>query len=207
MSPYWLTKTGTRQRREERGFYDGDGEFTATGFARTTSSDVIFEGNAISNIDPYNYLPDPNYSIHEVQKGEYVGWLDRTNYMDLLSEEQDDTTLFNVRYLRHSPNRASGIMGSDSRTSRSRVISSPVTTDRNISLPVDQFHVYVKLIPSIWTLGASDLPEKWLFTVANDSIIIRANQLELDHGYVSGSQCVLLISTATVHSRIHASKS
>lgn len=183
VSPYWLTRYGKKRTREQRGFYDGDGEFTSTGFTRGLRDNVVmFEGNAITNIDPYNYLPDPNYSIHDVQKGEYVGWLDRSNYINLLSEEQDDPTLFNVRYLRHTPNKASGILGTDSRTSRTRSLRGDATSfDRNISLPVDQFHVYVKLIPSLWELGSSDIPEKWLFTVANDSIIIRANTLDLDH--------------------------
>jgi hypothetical protein len=183
VSPYWLTRYGKKQSRSPRGFYDGDGEFTQTGFARTLRENaILFEGNAITNIDPYNYLPDPNYSIHDVQKGEYVGWLDRSNYMDLLSEEQDDPTLFNVRYLRHTPNKASGILGTDTRTSRTRALRGDATSfDRNISQPVDQFHVYVKLIPSMWKLGKSDIPEKWLFTVANDAIIIRANPLDLDH--------------------------
>jgi hypothetical protein len=181
-SPYWLTRYGRKQTREESGFYDGDGQFTQTGFSRGTSRNILFEGNAISNIDPYNYLPDPNYSIHDVQKGEYVAWLDRTNYMDLLAEEQDDPTLFNVRYLLHSPNRASGILGTDSRTSRTRSLRGDATQfDRSISLPVDQLHIYVKLIPSQWKLGSSDIPEKWLFTVANDSVIVRANPLDLDH--------------------------
>ena len=183
VAPYWLTRYGKKRTREAAGFYDGDGNFTETNSVRGLRENVIiFEGNAVTNIDPYNYLPDPNYSIHDVQKGEYVGWLDRSNYMDLLSEEQDDPTLFNVRYLRHTANKSSGILGTDSRTSRTRSLRGDATSfDRNISLPVDQFHVYVKLIPSLWKLGPSDIPEKWLFTVANDAIIIRANPLDLDH--------------------------
>lgn len=181
-SPYWAVKHGKKQQRAERGFYDGYGQFTSTGFGRTSSTEILFEGNAVTNVDPYNYLPDPSYSIHDVQKGEFVGWLDRSNYMDLLSEEQDDPTMFNVRYLRHCNNKSSRILGSDSRTSRTRSSSGNFTTfDRNISQPVDQFHVYVKLIPSAWDLGDFDYPEKWLFTVANDSVIIRANPLDLDH--------------------------
>lgn len=181
-SPYWLVRHGRRQRSAAAGLFDGNGVFTETNRVRDTSTEILFEGNALTNIDPYNYLPDPNYSIHDVQKGEYVAWLDRTNYMDLLSEEQDDSTLFNVRYVRHSPNRASGILGSDSRTSRTRSLRGDATNfDRSISLPVDQLHIYVKLIPQSWRLGSSDVPEKWLFTVANDSVIVRANPLDLDH--------------------------
>jgi len=129
VAPYWLTRTGKKRTREAAGFYDGDGNFNETNSVRTLREDVIiFEGNAVTNIDPYNYLPDPNYSIHDVQKGEYVGWLDRSNYMDLLSEEQDDPTLFNVRYLRHTANKSSGILGTDSRTSRTRSLRGDATS-------------------------------------------------------------------------------
>jgi len=41
--------------------------------------------------------------------------------------------------------------------------------------------MYVKLIPKEWGLGKSEYPEKWLFSVAADAVIIRAKPLDLDH--------------------------
>ena len=54
----------------------------------------------MKNIDPYSYLPDPNVPIHEVQQGEYVGWIEQTNYMKLIELEKNDSDIFNVKYLK-----------------------------------------------------------------------------------------------------------
>ena len=58
---------------------------------------LLFEGNALSNIDPYMWLPDPSVASSDIQRGEFIGWIDRNNYMNLLSQEnQPDSNLFNV---------------------------------------------------------------------------------------------------------------
>ena len=49
---------------------------------------VIFEGNSLVNIDPYLSLPDPSVPITDLQKGNFFGWVDSTNYLDLLAEEK-----------------------------------------------------------------------------------------------------------------------
>lgn len=48
------------------------------------TNQLTFEGNALENIDPYLYLPDPSAPIHEPQKGSFVGWVTPSNYMNLL---------------------------------------------------------------------------------------------------------------------------
>ena len=47
--------------------------------------DLLFEGNDLSNIDPYLWLPDPSVASDKIQDGEYQGWIDRDNYMNLLA--------------------------------------------------------------------------------------------------------------------------
>jgi hypothetical protein len=180
VTPQWQVKRGIKIRSESLGLYDAQGMFSETGKTRVVSEgEVLFEGNALLNIDPYGYLPDPNFPIHEVQRGEYVGWLDRAGYMDLLSEERvSEDELFNVRYLRHVNNKTSNILGE--KGLRNRRITDP-SHNRNVSDPIDLFHVYVKLIPSDWNIGKSKYPEKWLFTVAGDAVIIRAKPLGLHH--------------------------
>jgi len=180
VTPQWMVKRGTKTRSEDLGSYDNVGLFTQSGRTKVTrENEVLFEGNELLNIDPYGYLPDPNFPIHEVQRGEYVGWLDRAGYMDLLSEERDgDGELFNVRYLRHVNNKTSNILGD--KGFRNRRSNEP-SRNRNISDPIDLFHIYVKLIPSDWNIGDSKYPEKWLFTVAGDAVIIRAKPLGLHH--------------------------
>ena len=48
---------------------------------------LLFEGNALSSIDPYMWLPDPSVASDNIQKGEFIGWVDRDNYMNLLSRD------------------------------------------------------------------------------------------------------------------------
>ena len=43
---------------------------------------VRYEGNVLNSIDPYLSLPDPNVAIHNLQRGEFFGWIERTNYYD-----------------------------------------------------------------------------------------------------------------------------
>lgn len=185
VSPQWAVKTGNRYVKKETGVYDMEGAFTANGFTRVLEEDVVlFEGNSLCNIDPYCYLPDPNYPIHEPQRGEYVGWVDRSSYMDLLADEMsgNDPDLFNVKYLQHMHRKATVILGTDAdKRSERRSRNYDNTINRNISDPVDMFHIYVKLIPSQWKIGDSDRPQKWLFSVAGDSVIIRAKPLGLHH--------------------------
>jgi len=178
VTPQWITKHGKKMTTAPGGIFDQAGTFHEANRDRVVVDSILFEGNALHNIDPYNYLPDPNFPIHEVQRGEYVGWMDKSNYMDLLTEEQQDPDLFNIRYLRHVNNKSSALLGADSR-SRGKYYQE--LKNRNISDPIDLFNIYVKLIPSAWNLGDADVPEKWLFTVAGDAVIIRARPLGLYH--------------------------
>ena len=165
VSPQWIVKLGKRATR-----------------GGTAEDVVLFEGNALHNVDPYRYLPDPSMPIHDVQRGEYVGWMDRTNYMDLLSEEQIDDDLFNVQYLQYVSSKVSSIYGLGTQSSkRTGGRYWDLSLNRQVSDPVDQLHMYAKLIPKQWNLGASNVPEKWLFTIAGDAIIIRAKPLGLNH--------------------------
>ena len=59
--------------------------------------DVVYEGNTLMNVDPYMYLPDPSVSSDKIQDGEFVGWIERDNYVNLLSDEQLDDNIFNVK--------------------------------------------------------------------------------------------------------------
>lgn len=182
VSPQWITKTGKVIKKNPTGFYDQNGRFVQDGEDIYTEEGTLFEGNGLQNIDPYCYLPDPNVSIHEVQKGEFVGWMDRDNYVNLLSEERLDEDLFNVRYLQQIRGKSSSIFSATSVTRRNQsrtrpdIIHSSIVTNQ-----IDLLNIYVKLIPRDWNIGSSRYPEKWLFTVAGDAVIIKAKPLGLNH--------------------------
>ena len=186
VTPQWIIRRGKKRRTgiRQTSLVDENNNTRRLGAisgSATSENVILFEGNGLDNIDPYCYLPDPNVPIHNVQRGEYVGWVDRDNFLNLLADEELDGDLFNVQYLRRCVNKVTSIYGTTnySRQSRSRIGADVFTSV--YSAPVDLLYMYVKLIPSVWGLGDSDYPEKWMFTVGADSVIIRANPLELDH--------------------------
>jgi hypothetical protein len=153
---------------------------------------VLFEGNRLENIDPYLYLPDPSVPIHDVQKGEFVGWIERTNYMSLLDLERDSGgAIFNVRYLDGQDGISSIITTASDREKRVQGEAREGLLHSTVQ-PMDVVWMYLKLVPSdtSWKLGKDNYPEKWLFAVAADSIVIAAMPLNLDHNLYPVSICV-----------------
>src|SRR5215510_372134 len=99
VTPQWIIKRGKqRSRNTSTNLVDEQNRFVRSRPESVLSATkILFEGNGLDNIDPYCYLPDPNVPLHNVQKGEYVGWLDRDNFLNLLSDEKIDGDLFNVQ--------------------------------------------------------------------------------------------------------------
>lgn len=180
-APGWTKKMGMRSVWQEGAVYGADGElFNEKGY-RDSVEAVLFEGNELSNINPYHYLPDPNVSVHEVQKGEFVGWIRKDHRLNLLREEEHDEDLFNVKYLRHVTTKSSQFMvNQDERTRKTTGGGRPQEqVDGN---RVDVLVMYVDLIPKDWNLGDSERPEKWCFNLANDTLLIKAYPTNFNHG-------------------------
>jgi len=143
---------------------------------------MIFEGNDLSSIDPYMWLPDPSVSSDNIQDGEFQGWIDRDNYMNLLSQESHDETFFNVKYLRDKTNKRSTFANDQS--DRNLKYGGGSST-RNLVMstnPIDTIKMYINLIPKEWKLGSSELPEKWFFALASDDVIISCHKANHNHG-------------------------
>lgn len=153
---------------------------------------VVHEGSELQNIDPYTLLIDPYCTVNEYQKAEYIGWMRRTNIMELLTRERDpEERMFNCKYVRemcrnndalseHWPveNPRSEAMGGD-------VVVNGKNWPGNFEVdtnPCDEIHLMWKLIPEEWGLGDSDVPEIYEFTLVGDQVITQANRLDYDHG-------------------------
>lgn len=187
VAPQWTVKRGKKIVKVETGFFDFMSRFKAQGWERSIEDAVLFEGNSLQNVDPYRYFPDPNVPVHEVQKGEFVGWLDESNLMNLLDEEKNDPSIFNVRYLRHVQNKRSSVYSTEAHARMEK--SGGSWKDSTVKKPVDSINMYFKLIPSTWNIGDGDYPEKWLFTVSADSVVIRAKRLDLNHDMFPVAVC------------------
>ena len=144
---------------------------------------LLFEGNSLSNIDPYMWLPDPSVSSSEIQKGEFNGWVERDNYMNLLGKEGNGEEYFNVKYLKLRKDKRSTLALDESdRQTRHGGSSELSRSMTNTTNPVDVIKMYVNLIPKDWNLSDYEYPEKWYFELAADDVVIRCERADHNHG-------------------------
>lgn len=195
VTPTWDKKWGWKAVLQDAGFMSRLlNRFIKTGSRIERQETILYEGNRLKNIDPYSYLPDPNVPIHDVQQGEYVGWIEQTNYNKLLELEQNDDTIFNVRYLkgmstsgRSQFNKAKSNSGRDSKVGLSS------GTGSNTTSPIDVIWMYWNLIPKDFGLkglsSSGEYPEKWLFGMAADKCLICAKPLGLNHDMFPVAVC------------------
>jgi len=132
---------------------------------------MLWEGNKLTHINPYDALPDPNKGINDIQSSEYFGRVRHTSYYELLSEERTNPRMFNCRYLKYL-NHLSVFKSMDDEAQRQ-------PGDTFAGMPVDVIELTIVLIPKDWKLGDSEYPEKWLVWVAGDGLIIRLEPLGL----------------------------
>ena len=192
VTPTWDKKWGWKAVVQDQGFMSAlFGKFMNTGKVRGREESILFEGNRLKNIDPYTYLPDPNVPIHDVQLGEYVGWVEQTNYMKLLELEKNDSDIFNVKYLkgigsggRSQFNKSKSDSGRSERFGGTSVYGSDMATN-----PIDVVWMYWTLIPKDQKLSSSEYPEKWLLGFAADKILICAKPLSLNHNMYPVAVC------------------
>ena len=144
---------------------------------------LLFEGNKLDTIDPYMWLPDPSVAAHDVQSGEFVGWIVRDNLMNMLSEEiSSGGEIFNVKYLKAIRNKKSSFSTDQSNRNIKYGGQDPRNTTAASTNHVDTIYMYVNLIPNEWKLGTSEYPEKWLFALSSDEVITAASKVGHAHG-------------------------
>ncbi len=179
-TPTWVTERGKRTFRRTTSGILGFGSKTEI---EVLDDQILFEGNALENVDPYLYLPDVNVPIHEPQKGEYNGWIHNTNELALLSDEKNSDTLFNVKYLKGLKGKTSSVFPSDN---TGRNTKTGLSQFSNVGLDsttnaVNVIRMYMRIIPKDHGLSDEEYPELWYFEVAQEEVVITARPAGLDH--------------------------
>jgi hypothetical protein len=177
----WIVQKGKRTRPSGgSGLLDSSGR--PVGSDRYTETAVVFEGTELTNIDPYRAFPDPFVPAHQVQKGTFFGWLRDTNLETLKTEEAADPDMFNVKYLNHLKGKRSqfAVDNSDRGAKTGEPGKFSETLQSKMSA-MDVVYMNVNLVPEEWGLGSGTLPEKWVFALAQDEVIIMAQPLGYDH--------------------------
>lgn len=192
VAPSWETRWGKRTVVEPDGIMSSIFQkFINLGEKRVNKDAILYEGNVMRNIDPYLYLPDPNVPADSVQRGEYVGWIEQTNYMRLMDMEKDGETTFNVKYLKEL-NAGSGRSIFNKTTEDSGRNERLGSAQSNVleTRPIDVIWMYITIIPKEWKLGDGEYPEKWLFGLAADKYLIAASSMNLNHNMFPVGVCV-----------------
>jgi len=138
-----------------------------------------YKGNRLYNVRPWDFFPDPRVTIGRLQEGEFcgryttVGW----NHM---AKRAAAGKYFNINVVRQMRHAAAGL-----RDRGSPQVTRPVETDNSATIAmdimdmqaIDLLEMYIELIPRDWGLGESSFPEKWVFVLANDQVIVAAQPL------------------------------
>ncbi len=193
ITPSWETRWGKKTIVKPDGFLSSIFQrFINLGQKKVSEDTILYEGNVFNNIDPYLYLPDPSVPADSPQKGEYIGWIEPTNYMRLLNREKDSGgDVFNVKYLK-TLNAGAGrskFNKTIDESGRNERLSSGNQTNTE-TRPIDVIWMYVTIIPKEWKLGTSEYPEKWLFGLASDKVVVAASPMNLNHNMYPVGVCV-----------------
>jgi len=179
LTPQWSQIYAYQTRPVEKGFFSAVSGWLGTGATKQRERVLKFETNELYNIDPYSILPDTAVGVTDTQRGEYIGWIRRESLSDVLSREFNDPSYFNGKYVKHITGLS--VLGEDQSARDRYSVKDSVPPGAQASRPVDVTYMYIKIIPAEWGLGQKDYPEKWVFGLAGDQVLITAGPTNLDH--------------------------
>lgn len=199
ISPMWeqiMTKKTKRVPRMEVSALTGE-PIATDQFDMVQEDYLEFSGNSLSNIEPWYYLPDPNFAITDVQKSEFVAYETRMSYFDLLGNEELDFAWFNAKFLADiAPDTyLTNQRQSSIRALRENAVDNSVSSeykrvgsDETVVTRVNDVTVYyVRLIPREFFGRFSkaydwpNTPETWSFAVVGDTVLVHAARILDDH--------------------------
>lgn len=141
-----------------------------------------YAGSRLYNVRPQDFFPDPSVSLSNFQAGEFCGRFVQFSWLDLVDGAAEGA-YFNIDELRK--NRRDGtrlrIDGSDQVDLPNNPQHSTMASEETETGTVDAHEIYVRLIPFDWGLGKERTSEKWVFTLAEDNVIIGCRPLGYYH--------------------------
>jgi len=145
----------------------------------STEPDILYEGGRIQAIDPFKLLPDPDSTIDNPQEAEFIGFIRRTNRNSIITQAlATNSDIINYDYLREANDWRSCLTQSED---SERDLTGGSIAQTGLTAPVDVIYMYINLVPSEWNIGSSNYPQKWLFGIAGDQLLIYAKPLGLRH--------------------------
>jgi len=140
-----------------------------------------FQGNRLYNVRPYDFYPDPRVTMGQLQDGEFCGRRLPVGWNQILKRASTGK-YFNIEVLRKKRGQTARVAEEGSSQIIRPIKPGEETWVEMMDMSnVELLEMYIELIPKTWNLGNSTYPEIWVFTLANDDVIIGAQPLGLYH--------------------------
>ena len=139
-----------------------------------------FIGNKLFNVRPHDFIFDPRVSLSSYQDGEFCGRLVSLGWNEILKRAAQGE-FYNVDEVEKA---ASGLMFDRMQSSTVEELPSDTMAWSRPDRPsyVEVAEVVWEIVPAEWGLGDSGYPEKWVFTVAHNNVIMGCRPLGAYHG-------------------------
>jgi hypothetical protein len=163
--------------------------FAKPRYKRQTMKIPAYQGNRAFNIRPQDFFPDPRKPISLLQKGEFCGHKVKVGWNTVLCRQQDgfyfniDEMQNNLRAARgetHDTGSSQMVLPAEMDTLYYQTSTDGTKDDKKSYLEIGV--MYVELVPKDWGLGSSPYPEKWVFEIGNDAVILCAMPSGAYHG-------------------------
>lgn len=138
---------------------------------------VGYEGNRLYNVRPQDFFHDPGVPVQRFQEGEFCIVYDRVGWTKIATRAAQGR-YFNLEALSRNNQEANRDLegtGRDTNLPGQDVDIYETGSKRPMVCDLHEFHW--NLIPSELKLGPSERPEKWVFTIGNERVIIGAQPL------------------------------
>lgn len=145
---------------------------------------VCYEGNEVTNIDPYMFFPDPRVPMTEVnRRGEYVFWRSFEGLHTLQKAQASGL----LSYIDSIGTPGGAAKDNTSGSVRDKLTDGDATPgSARTTSSLQAYHQLdqgtIELVPADWGLSEETDVQKWIFTIANKTQIIQAEEFSDDHG-------------------------
>ena len=170
----------TWKEQEQRSIY---GQALGKKRLPTRSVRTVYSGNTVECVDPFMFFPDPRVPMVEVnRRGEYVFWRSYIGKHVAKRLEADGDYKYVSSVTAKLPENRFWDNGSQ-RTRRAGGESTPgeLPSSSRLESNFQCDEGTVEIIPRELGLSESTRPEKWLFTILNKQVIVRAVPFDADH--------------------------
>ncbi len=157
-----------------------------TQIKKTSQRVTTFEGNRCYNVRPFDWFPDPRVALMNFQDGEFCARQVQVGFNSILKGE-DQGRYFNVKELIRRNKSGTGEDTGWGEQGDNQALTEKLHRESLVmNITKDKDYVMltemaIEISPKDWGLGESTYPEIWMFTVANDDLLIGCQPLGLFH--------------------------